>query len=95
MTTLSIAIGILVAFGWPLVLHRPPKGAPVKAQIDFLSKGAYVVGICVVSFIMSGVGAILIVRQARVEYNEKRSELLKELIEGTQEDIRKKQNVDA
>jgi hypothetical protein len=84
-----------VAFGWPILLHRPSKGAPVTAQIDFLTKGAYVVGICVVSFILSGVGAILIVRQARLEYQERRTEMLKELIEGTQEDIRKEQNVDA
>jgi hypothetical protein len=44
-------------------------------------------------FILATVGAILIVRQARQEYNDARTENLKELIEKTQEDIKAKQDV--
>ena len=90
-----IVTGIAVAFGWPLVVHRPPKSAPVQAQIDFLTKGAIVVGISVVTFAFAGIGAILIVRQARIEYQEARTEMLRQLIEGTQEDIRNKNNAQA
>jgi hypothetical protein len=54
-----------------------------------------VVCISVVAFVLAGIGAILVVRQAREEYNEARTEMLKELIQGTQEDIRNKQHVDA
>lgn len=90
-----IVIGIAVAFGWPLFFHRPPKSAPRKAQIDFLAKGAIVVGISAATFLCAGIGAILIVRQARIEYQEAQAQLLKQLVEETQQDIRKKQNVDA
>lgn len=48
-----------------------------------------------VCFALAVLGAILIVRQARAEYSEARTENLKELIEGTQQDIREKQDVNA
>lgn len=54
-----------------------------------------IVSISVIAFVFAGIGAILIVRQAREEYQEARTEMLKELIEGTQEDIRNKTNVNA
>ena len=91
-----IVIGMSVALGWPwLIGHRPPKSAPKKAQIDFLTKGAIIVGVSMVTFVLSGVGAVLIVRQARLEYQDARTEMLKQLIEGTQEDIRNKHDVKA
>jgi len=67
----------------------------VQAQLDFLTKGIIIVCISVIAFVLAGVGAILIVRQARQEYQDARTEMLKDLIEGTQEDIRNKQNVEA
>jgi hypothetical protein len=93
---LFIVIGIGTALGWPWVIgHKPASTAPVAQQLDFLTKGMVVVCISVVAFVFAGIGAILVVRQAREEYNEARTEMLKELIEGTQEDIRNKQHVDA
>jgi hypothetical protein len=54
-----------------------------------------IVSVSVVAFVLAGIGAILIVRQARQEYQEARTEMLKNLIVGTQDDIRNKQNADA
>jgi hypothetical protein len=54
-----------------------------------------IVSISVIAFVLAGVGAILIVRQARYEYQEARTEMLKDLITGTQEDIRNKQDANA
>lgn len=77
------------------MVHRPAKGAPASEKIHFLTMGTVVVGIVVVTFVLSGIGALLIVRQARLEYNDARTEMLKQLIEGTQEDIRNKSQADA
>ena len=64
-------------------------------KLDFLNKGFLIVGVAMASFALAILGAILVVRQARAEYNEERSRNLQALIEGTQEDIRKKQDVNA
>ncbi len=96
MTTFFIVVGVTVALGWPWIIgSRPPKTAPKRAQIDFLLKGAIIVGVSAVTFVLSGIGAILIVRQARLEYQEAREGMLKELVEGTQKDLRKKNDVQA
>jgi len=93
---LFIIIGVGTALGWPWVIgHKPLPNASVQAQLDFLTKGIIIVFISVIAFVLAGVGAILIVRQARQEYQDARTEMLKDLIEGTQEDIRNKQNVEA
>lgn len=54
-----------------------------------------IVFVSLAAFVFAGIGAILIVRQARAEYQEARTEMLKDLIEGTQEDIRNKKNANA
>ena len=85
-----------MALGWPWIIgHKPPKNAAISAQLDFLTKGVVIVGVSVSAFVLAGIGALLIVRQARQEYHEARTEMLKTLIEGTQEDIRSKHNANA
>lgn len=85
-----------MAFGWPWIIGRkPPVNAPAEVKIDFLNRGVLLVGFSMVCFALAVLGAILIVRQARAEYSEARTENLKELIEGTQQDIREKQDVNA
>ena len=84
------------ALGWPWIIGRKPAtSAPVPVQLDFLSKGMMIVFVSLAAFVFAGIGAILIVRQARAEYQEARTEMLKDLIEGTQEDIRNKKNANA
>ena len=85
-----------MALGWPWIIgHKPPKNAAIPVQLDFLSKGVIIVGVSMTAFVLAGIGALLIVRQARLEYNDARTEMLKTLIEGTQEDIRNKHNANA
>jgi hypothetical protein len=67
----------------------------VSVQLDFLTKGFLIVGVSVTAFILASIGAILIVRQARQEYQEARTEMLKDLITGAQEDIQNNKNVNA
>lgn len=89
-------IGVGAALGWPWIIgKKPPKTAPISVQLDFLTKGVAVVGVSLLSFILAGIGAILIVRVARADYQAARTEMLKDLIEGTQEDIRKQQDAKA
>lgn len=64
----------------------------MDAKADFLIRGIVLVSATMLCFAMAVIGSILIVRQAREEYNEARTQNLKELIEGTQQDIRKKQD---
>lgn len=89
-------MGIATAGGWPWIIGRKPlESASVDQKLDFLRRGVGLVGFAMLCFILATVGAILIVRQARQEYNEARTENLKELIEKTQEDIKAKQDVNA
>lgn len=74
---------------------KPSDTATADLKLQFLSRGIVVVSFAVLCFVLAGVGSLLIVRRAREEYNEARNENLKELIDGTQEDIRSKQHVDA
>jgi len=86
-------VGIGIAFGWPWIIGRkPPEAASMDAKADFLIRGIVLVSATMLCFAMAVIGSILIVRQAREEYNEARTQNLKELIEGTQQDIRKKQD---
>lgn len=75
--------------------QAPIEKATAEFKLQFLFRGFLVVCFAVLCFVLAGVGSLLIVRRAREEYNEARNENLKELIEGTQEDIRNKQHVDA
>lgn len=74
---------------------KPGAEASVDLKLEFLKRGVWLVGFALFCFILAAIGAILIVRQAREEYNEARTENLKKLIEGTQEDIRTKQDANA
>ncbi|MBI1331958.1 MAG: hypothetical protein JST12_17025 [Armatimonadetes bacterium] len=91
-----MVVGIAVAFGWPWIIgRRPSSEATYEVKLEFLKRGVALVGVSVLCFALAVIGALLIVRQAREEYNDARTENLKELIEGTQEDIRKKQDVES
>ncbi len=61
-------------------------------KLDFVTKGAVLVLFSVFCFAMACVGAALIIRAARNEFIEARTDNLKDLIEGTQEDIRRNQD---
>ena len=81
---------------WAWILGpKPTEKASAEVKLEFLSRGAVLVGFALFCFILACIGSLLIVRRAREEYNEARTENLKELIEGTQEDIRNKQHADA
>ena len=78
---------------WPMIVGPKPKSnASIDAKLDFVNHGVFLVGFTIVCFAIAVIGAIFVVRQAREEYNEAQAQNLQSLIEGTQEDIRKKQN---
>ena len=95
LTTLCLSFGIILVLFWPWALrHRPPKLATYGVNHELL--GAYQVmfvgyaGSAICAFLTAGCLAFLLIRQTREEFAAQRIEVVKKLVEGSMEDLRKK-----
>ncbi|HLO97118.1 MAG TPA: hypothetical protein VK171_00870 [Fimbriimonas sp.] len=70
----------------------PDANAKANVKLQFIQRALTIGGGALFCFIISAIGSIIIVRMARKEFFAKRSENVRSLIIGTQEDIQKKQN---
>lgn len=78
---IAIAFGLLLLFPFSL-RNRPHRSAPLPVRRAYLSQLAWHTGGLVVVLVGAGVGAVLIVRQARAEYRAEAMRNLRTLIEG-------------
>ena len=90
---LLVGFGLLIAFP-QLVGPRPAKGASKRVYADYSRRTSWVVGGFVVCLITSGVGAVLIIREARKEYREQATRNMHDLLEAARQDVLNKANAD-
>jgi hypothetical protein len=77
--------------GWPWLLGPSPNSdAASEMKLRYLEKSGTLIFGIVTCLVCAGFGAAMIARVAREEYSEMKQANLKELIEGTQSDIRGK-----
>lgn len=91
ITTVALLLGFGLLVLFPSVLmRRPAQTAPVAERRAFVRTLQYQLGGLLGCMVVSGTGAILIMRKVRREYAERTRENMQELIEGTLQDHRKK-----
>lgn len=83
----SLLIGFAMLLLWPwAIANRPDAEAPRADKERYLVRStSYTIGLIAV-FMLSAVGAVIVLRRARAEYREGTSENLKKLIAGLRED---------
>lgn len=88
-----MVLGVLCAALWPWYVGSVPEsGAKARVKLEFIQRALTVGGGALFFFIVAAIGSILIVRIARKEFISQRTENVRSLIIGTQEDILNKQN---
>jgi hypothetical protein len=87
ITTASIVCTILVFFlSAQLLLHHPDRSAPRAEKKQFADRLAIFLAAEVIGLIGSGLGSVLIVRQAKREYRESSMQLMRTLVERGKDD---------
>lgn len=91
-TTVFLVVGICMMLAWPIVLKRPgPNLSTGEKQMFAVRYLAYVFGL-LVDFILTSIGAYLVLRRTRERYAVEAEQNLRRMIEGTIEDHRKSQH---
>jgi hypothetical protein len=81
---------------WPwLMRNKPPDSADSIAKLQYIERGGTIVFSAVFCLVLAALGAVFVARVAREEYAEMKESNLRDLIQGTQGDIRNKQSDDA
>jgi predicted phage tail protein len=83
-----IGFGLLIAY--PVLIGKPPLGDR-PAMRDYAAKTRVYLGALGVCLLVSGVASLLVVRQAKAEYRETAKSALREMAEGTREDLLRRQ----
>jgi uncharacterized membrane protein (DUF485 family) len=81
---------VFILLGFPSLVGLPPKHAPVPVVKNWGVRAEVYVAALLVAFLTTTVLAALVVRQTRQEYLDESAKNLRELVEGTLEDHRKK-----
>lgn len=93
LTSAFLILGFGLLISWPWIVGRwPPSDAPQKERLRFASRFVYYTGGTVIVFAVTGLLAVLLLRQARKEFREEARKNLHELVEGTLTDHGKKQS---
>ena len=84
LTSTLVAFGFLMIAGWYWVLGPAPKSRP--QFVRYGERATIYTSVLIVDLIGAGIGSVLIMRQARMQYREAAMDNLKMLIEGTLRD---------
>ncbi|HLK14277.1 MAG TPA: hypothetical protein VKT78_05695 [Fimbriimonadaceae bacterium] len=93
LTTGAFVLGIVLILMWPWVIRQRPLamdgiGPPRRMVAAFQVMLAGYMGASTFSFMTAGCLAMLVMRNAREEYARQALENVRELVEGSMEDLR-------
>ncbi|MHB8636348.1 MAG: hypothetical protein ACYC96_07740 [Fimbriimonadaceae bacterium] len=92
-TSAALVLGVVLVVMWPWVLQQRPRMTsghrPLRREVDaFQVMFAGYAGACVFSFMAAGCLAALMMRSAREEFSRQAMANIRELVEGSMEDLR-------
>jgi hypothetical protein len=86
---LIVCVGFLV--GWPVFIgDRPGPTAPLAANKEYAFRFVTYLGLMVLALILAAVGALGVMRRTAAEYKAQQMENMRELIETTMAEHKKK-----
>jgi hypothetical protein len=93
LTTGAFILGLVLVMAWPWILRQRPRpvgdvAPPRRAVGAFQVMFAGYVGVTVFSFMTSGCLAMLLMHNTREEFSRRAMENVRELVEGSMEDLR-------
>ena len=95
-TTACLAVGFIGLASWPLIVRlRPERGSDAEAFRRYAWQSSAYLFVLLLAFVGASVGAFLIVRLARKEFEVRSRENLRALVEGARMDIRKERDGDS
>lgn len=94
-TAMLAACALMLLFWQSLVGERPGSAAPLEVNKAYAIKFAMTMGVLVLFLVLSGVGAILILRRTAREYREQQMHNMRELVEATLSDHQRKEEHEA
>ena len=91
-TTACLIATVLVFACWGALLHPPPASAPIAVRKQFAQEFLALTAAQLITIVGAGVGAALIVRQARKEYRDVAMANMQALIEAAKHQNRPEEN---
>ncbi|CAN5494290.1 hypothetical protein BH11ARM1_BH11ARM1_13060 [soil metagenome] len=90
ITTALMVLCLVSLVAWPIIMgERPGPKAAVAVNKAYAVRFAEYIGLIVLFLVLSGVGALMILRRSTAEFKEMQMQNMRELIEATLEQNRK------